>query len=332
MSTDAERRDMSGSPLPSDLSGIDLGFDVRELGDKLRKTSLTFVVPAYNEADGILPALESLWTSVSTLGLAATIFVSDSSDTPQSSSEHTAMEWAHRTGALLVVDHSDTRRSLKEALNNAFERVDSDLLVQVNADVIVPVRSLAVMLHRLTQAPPPIAAVGTVLPDPLHSSGARRAGAWQMRAVWRAASLSEGEVTRAEGAFWGCWREFYKSYRYPLGSGSIHDDMELAKALARLDQRSVNVPDAHVYKVPPGSLADFCSARVRWAAAAPGYSRRWTEYIAAAIEARHDPVGAVLFLRAVLWCWAHRGQFEQLSASETWMPLQSTKRQSGPNQ
>src|SRR2546427_12707280 len=97
------------------------------------------------------------------------------------------MGWDERVGAMLVVDHANQRRSLKEALNNAFERVDSDLLVQVNADVVVPGNSLATMLNCLTQDSPPIAAVGAVLPDPMHLRGRHRAGAWQMRAVWRAA-------------------------------------------------------------------------------------------------------------------------------------------------
>jgi hypothetical protein len=266
---------------------------------------------------------------MSALGLAmAPIFLSDSSQSTELSSVDTAVQWSNSVGANLIVDHADRRRSLKEALNVVLERTSTDLLVQMNADVVVPVESLARMLGHLLVEPKPAVAVGSVLPDPSIRGLRYRAGTWQLRAVWRTASIERKELARAEGAFWGAWRVFYAGYRYPIGKGSIHDDVELAAALNRGGFLARNAADAVVYKVPPGSLADLCSGSVRWQAAAPAHRRRQTDYAAALIETIRDPVGAVMYARARLWCRAYRRRFVPGSASEFWTPLQTTKRTS----
>src|SRR5437773_1708314 len=93
-------------------------------------------IPAYNEAEGVLPTLKSLWEAFGTLGLADVPFVlSDSYDQRSLSSVASVARWARDNGAVLEVNSLPRRRSLKEALNDIFERARSDVLILVNADV-----------------------------------------------------------------------------------------------------------------------------------------------------------------------------------------------------
>jgi hypothetical protein len=302
--------------------------DIRQVASH---TSLSIGIPAYDEGNGILPTLESIWRGLRSLDLTGTqLIVSDSYHLPELSSVPSASEWARRTGALIECDSVERRRTLKEALNIILDRADTDVLILVNADVVVPTESLQAMLFYLLAPPTPDAAIGTILPDPAYSGRDRRAGAWQMRAVWRASQLSAPTVGpqsfRAEGAFWGVRRSFYSHFRFPLGSGSIHDDVELTRTLISGNYLCRNAAEAFVYKVPPGSLSDFCSATIRFRAAAPDQKRRRSEYTAALIEAVLDPRGALKYAVARAWCRRHRGHLENESGSEQWHVLDSTKR------
>lgn len=298
------------------------------LAGELAKLKVSFGIPAYNEANGIIPTLNSLWGAMQALQVSeAPIIVSDSADSPSRSSALHVQAWAANLGARLIVDQCAHRRSQKEALNNIFDIASADLLIQMNADVIIPVSSLLSLFRHLLFSPRPVIAVGTVLPDPAFSRLAYRAGAWQMRSVWRAANRMPHHAVRSEGAFWGCWRSFYANFRYPVGTGSYADDAELARAIRRHKIPVANAADAFVYKIPPGSLRDFCSGRIRWEGAQPDNRRGWAEYRAGLIEAVHDPIGAAMYLAARFWCRAKRDRLRAGAVSEMWAPLASTKRQ-----
>ena len=304
--------------------------DVRQAPDQVEPYTLEIGIPAYNEAAGVVPTLESIWAGLRGLAKGdAAIILSDSCTAPSLSSVEAATRWARQAGARLIVDHVDRRRSLKEALNAIFERSDSDLLVLVNADVLVPPASLAALLGALLEEPRPEVVVGAIRPDPNFSSLRRRAGLWQMRAVWRASVLMDRSIHpgsfRSEGAFWGTWRTFYANYRFPVGSGSIADDTELTRALVRMRARATNAAEAFVYKVPPGSFSDLCIATVRFRVAAAHHVRRRLEYVAALHEGVGDPIGALLYAVARMWCVA-RYRRARRGASELWMPVATTKR------
>jgi hypothetical protein len=298
-----------------------------ELVTQLTTHTVSFGIPAYNEGKGIVPTLNSLWAGMRELGiLDAPIIVSDSANTAPLAAAPHVTAWAAQVGGHVIVDHSDRRRSQKEALNNIFEIADSDLLIQVNADVLVPTSSLAALFRHLLAEPRPFIAIGGILPDPAFNGLERRAGAWQMRSVWRAAYRMPRDAVRSEGAFWGAWRKFYANFHYRVGGGSLADDVELAAAIHRDGIPVHNAADAFVYKVAPGSLQDFCSGLVRWSGASPQYRRGRSEYSAALIEAVRDPAGAALYSLGLIWCLANRRRFRTEAVSEMWTPLQSTKR------
>jgi hypothetical protein len=300
-------------------------INVDELRRRLRGYSVGFGIPSFNEGAGILPTLDSLWQGISSLGLeSSTIILSDSSETL--ATVDAANRWSARVGSRFHVDRSNRRRSLKEALNVVFDACPTDLLVLINADVIVPASSLSALFHSLLVESRPQVVVGSILPDPGFGGLRFRAGAWQIRSIWRAASLMRFDAVRSEGAFWGTWRSFYSNFRYPVGTGSLADDIELSRAIRNQRVRSANSADAFVYKVPPGSLHDFCSGSIRFRAASPEHRRGTPEYAAAIFEAIRDPLGASLYALSRLWCNIHAHRLFNQSSSEMWMPLSTTKR------
>jgi hypothetical protein len=310
-------------------------FDVETVRDLVSESTVGFGIPAYNEGDGILPTLQTLWKGLSRLGLTSSpLFLSESYDHTALSSAESASSWARGVGANLEIDSIDRRRSAKEALNVVFARATSDVLILVDADVLIPVQSLLAMIHCLFAKPRPAAVIGATLPDPEFSGLRHRAGAWQMRAVTRATSLAPRSITgpnsfRAESAFCGAWRSFYSAYRFPIGSGSISDGVELSRALVNAGHRSRNAAEAFVYKIPAGSLIDLCSSTVRGRVSIPEHKRRSNEYLAAAIETALDPVGAILYGYGRFWCWRNRRRLLSVSASEQWHISGTTKRRTG---
>lgn len=293
-----------------------------------RDVSVTTVVPSYCEGAGIVVTLDSLWDGMAAIGLErAAIFLSDSS--PEPVTVDAARAWAMAAGCRLIVDHSNDRRSLKQALNVALAAVRTDLVVVTNADVVLPRASLAHLLAPFLVADPVDVVVGVAAPDPSVTGLSRRAGAFQLRAVQRLVEMS-GPVMRAEGAFWSAHRRFYRSFRFPIGQGSVADDVELVKAVQERGCRGVTVPAAVVFKVPPGTVRDFCLQTRHFYYATAGSRRAGRsrpELRAFVDEARRDPLGAVLYSiyrgisAGTAWHWA------QAAHAELWEQSTSTRRE-----
>lgn len=298
--------------------------EVDELRRRLDNTSVSIGIPAYNEGEGIVPTLDSVYDSLSALGMPkAPIILSDSSDA--TATVDAASEWARSKGAQLVIDRSDQRRNSKQARNVILDLATSDILVQADADVVVPPYSLLHLLRCLTAAPRPAVVVGTTAPDPTFSGTARKASAWQMRATRRYACFLPDDAVRAEAAFWGCWRDFYGGFRFPIGSGSITDDVSLARHVVEHGLPARNCWRAVVAKVPAGTLQDFFLQTQRYYAAAGNDPRRPGKLRAAALEAARDPIGAALYVHARLWS-AREKRRRRGRWDEMWDVSRSTKR------
>jgi hypothetical protein len=308
-------------------------IDVETVKALIADRTISFGIPAYNDGDGVVTTLASLWEGITSLRInAGRLILSESYDQPLLSSAPAATAWARTVEANLTIDSCSRRRSLKEALNNIFENARSDVLIIAVSDVLVPKESLVAILHGLFTPPCPVVAIGATLPDPTFSALKYRAGAWQLRAVTRAARLAPRWPTqrssRAEGAFWGVWRPFYSTYRLPIGSGSIHDDVELSRELALRGYSYLSAPEASVYKVPPASFVDLCSGTVRSQVAAPEHRRSILEFAAGLAEAVRDPLGAMLYVLARIWCSRHHKRFV-VDSTEHWRVSNTTKRQQG---
>jgi hypothetical protein len=125
------------------------------------------------------------------------------------------------------------------------DRARADLLLQLDADVLLPAGSLYRLLVCLVRPPAPAVTVGSAVPDPAFAGAAYRASGWHLKVTHRYASwLPETEV-RAEAAFWGSWASLVVE-RSPRrervrseGSRRAHAASRRAILRARRPQRAV---------------------------------------------------------------------------------------------
>lgn len=289
------------------------------------RPTLTIGIPSYNEGGGILPTLRSLWAGLVDMERQDTlIFISDSSDS--TATVRAAETWSRGASARCEISHSDTRRSLKEALNVILNRAQSDLLVCVTADVLVPPDSLRALLRHLTGEPGCDVAIGSTLPDRRGRGLASRASAWQLKVVHRIAEKLPPSAIRAEGAFWGAWREFYAAFRYRIGEGSIADDVQLAEALVHGAWKVHSAADAAVLKLPASSLRDFAVTTLRSSVANSRDAEVPGKVSAALAEARSDPLGAACYGLARAYTASKRRSLLRSVTTEYWEVATTTKR------
>src|SRR5436190_19094198 len=166
---DVSIRGRPSTPSPPELD---------ELRARLQQTSVSFGIPSFNEGAGVVHTLQSVLEAASSLGLrGVTVILSDSSETTET--VDAARAWAQQKDVQLLVDRSERRRSAKEARNVLMARASSEILVQVDADVVLPAASLFHVLSCLTE-PAPKVAIGTTLPDPRVRGLAYGAARWQL--------------------------------------------------------------------------------------------------------------------------------------------------------
>ena len=287
--------------------------------------SMTIGLASYNEGAGIVATLASLRNGLNALGVASSqILLSDSSDTMATASA--ARAWADQTGAHLSINHSSVRRSLKEALNVLLAACHSELLLVANADVLVPTASLRALTTHLIHPDGCDVAIGATLPERSSSGPVARAATFQMRAVYRCAQLLPHDAIRAEGAFWGAHRSFYRDFRYTVGAGSLADDVQLVQRLRQGQWRVHNAVDAVVLKIPASTLRDFTLSTRRYYAADPRGHRNILQLRAAAVEASVDPVGFACYTLARVYGATLGRRLDAMSNTEFWEPGLSTKR------
>lgn len=300
-------------------------FDSGPSGAIAPISSLTIGIPSYNEGTGIIPTLVSIWDGLMALGLdASPILLSDSSDTMET--VEAARSWANRAGAHLSIDHSSHRRSPKEALNVILSSCRSEVLIQVNADVLVPRLSLQALLANLTHPDGCDVAIGAVMPELTSRGLAARAAIFQMCAVYRVVCLLPQDAIRAQGALWGAHRAFYAHFRYSVGAGSLADDVQLCKELSAGSWRVRNASDAVAFTVPPTSLRDFALSTRRYFAADPANSRDVRQLRAAVEQAVIDPLGLACYAAARLYSATVGQHLNALCNTEYWEPVLTTKR------
>lgn len=225
----------------------------------MSEASLAIVIPSYAMGSSIRPTLASITGAVVAWpSHRCTLVLTDSS--PDDGPVAATKEWAAEVGCGLVVDHSDTRRIQKKALNIAFSKPEvaaANFVVVTSDDVLLDVSSIDHLVHALTAHPEATIAVGSIRPDPLYTAGARRAGAWQLELVAGIGRRLPPKSLRSEGSLWATRGKFAQSFRYPIGHGSIADDVDLADYISRHQLTALNVHQAIAYKVPPLGFAEF---------------------------------------------------------------------------
>ncbi len=296
-----------------------------------QQPTLTIGISSYNEGRAILPTLRSLWAGLVDLGREDSLFVlSDSSDSVDTVESFEL--WAQQVSANVEIHHSDVRRSLKEALNAILDVTESEVLICVVADVVVPPESLRALLNHLTCAAGCDAAIGVSSPIRRGRGVAGRASTWQLNIVYRLARSLRSTAVRADGVFWGARRSFYQSFRYRVGTGSIADDVQLSEGLSGAGWRVRNATDAVVYKVPASSLRDFAVTTLRTAASNINGVRTPGRWVAALREAALDPLGALCYLIARAYAAIRHSSLRSVVETEYWEVASTTKLADSPRE
>jgi hypothetical protein len=259
-----------------------------------------------------------------------TLVLSDSS--PEDNVSNEARQWADQVGCKLVIDHSSSRRFVKEALNVALSKkevADADLVIVTNDDVEFDRDCVSNLLRALSDDDRAKIAVGTVLPDPRFVGGRRRAGAWQMDVVARIAQMLPGNTARAEGAIWATRGSFAGTYRYPIGSGNIADDVELLNYISQNNFVALNVPEAVVYKIPPLGFLEFALQTQRFRTASrssygpsPSPSVKLRAFL---INLMESPLGALFYVAYRILLSTGLGR-KSTTSKENWDRASSTFR------
>ena len=307
-------------------SGARLGYNSEVL-----EPSLVVVIPTFAPGASILPTLTSLEASVGAwFNQTFTLVLSDSSPVDDITNE--ARSWAETANCVLVVDHSYSRRYVQEALNVAFSKKEvsgADLVLVTNDDVVFDVSCVSILMRTLCEEVSATMVVGCALPDPRYLSGGRRAGAWQMKAAERIIRRWPATTARAEGSIWATRGTFAGSYRYPLGSGSISDDIELQNHVLRNGLICLSVAQAVVYKIPPRGFAEFSiQSRRNFASSIAGemvLPSKWVKLKVGFICMLGDPLGAIHYLsyRTFMLLGAGKGS---APSGERWERASSTWR------
>ena len=294
-------------------------------------TSLTFVIPSYLQGASIIPTLESLNNAVSNWSSSGyTLVLSDSSTTEDVVSQ--AQTWAQNVNCTLIVDRSETRRPVMDALNAAFAKPEvgsADIVIVTNDDVLLDPESVTIIVEELQQKPNVVIAVGCTRVDPHFAKGARRASAWQMKMVGEIAKRLPSNAVRAEGSLWATTGAFAHSFRFPAERESIADDVELADYVIRNGLRALNLHQAVVYKIPASGVSEFSRQTRRYQNAAKNSKSskisRWMLIKVASQLWLRDPKGAFSYFgyRSALLL---NSRYRKNSTEPNWERAQSTWR------
>lgn len=271
---------------------------IERVRDVLRQdgVGITVAVPSYGEGQGVVSTLASLWDGTVQLGFPhAAVFLSGSSS--DSATVDAASRWASTVGCRLVTDHSDRRRSLKQALNVALTFFETEVVAVAVPDVVVSAASMARLLEPICALQSADVVVGVTAPDPSVKGIRHRASMFQLNVV-RPLVRTGGSSTRAEGALWASHRRFYAQWQFPIRQGSVADDVELARAVEAGEFQGLSPADSVAFKVPPDTIRDFCLQTRRFFFAIAGdrpalRSRAEPKMFGA--EAARDPLRAVLY-------------------------------------
>lgn len=317
---------------PPRLSGparpVPVAWRIDHVREALREEQICVAVPSYGDGNGVVPTLQCVHEALAALDLPrCAIFLSDSG--PDATTVVAARAWADASGARLVIDRSEERRSKKQALNVAFDSVEgraARVVVHVDADVTFSPASFAALVGCLLDGDRD-AAIGLKLPDPSARRLSQRAGAWQLGVVARFAYGQPDDYLRAEGSFVALSRAFLEDFRYPIGEVAAIDDVALVSILRSQGRRAGNAWAAVDYAIPPGSVHDFGFQTYRHLDVTEDNGRSAGQLTAAVRAGLTDPVGAAAYVTFRVLARLRRDSIVlHDKKTETWARAESTLR------
>lgn len=278
------------------------------------------------------PTLDSLTTSIREFtDLEWTFILVDSSPTLGPVEE--VQKWASEINCTLVVEHLDLRAIMKVALNVAFQKpetLSSDIVIVTNDDVLFRHDTITNLVNHLINNEEISIAVGVATLDENYSKlKGRRAGAWQLQFNKQLAHNLPNDSIRAEGSIWAARGDFISGFRYPIGSGSISDDVELATFVSTNGLSAANAKNAVVLKVPTKGFKEFSQQTRRFQKArseAPPLKIPRRLIFLSIIEAFvSNPIGFISYVSYRLGMYL-KLDFRLPKSDENWERQQSTSR------
>ena len=223
---------------------------------------LTILVAAYNEAGQIGTTLDSIARQDYPAPVSVVVVDDGSTDA-------TAAEARSRGAAMpgLQVVGLAPNAGKSRALNAGLARVQTDLIVTIDADCILMPQALRHLVERYRADPPGTCAVaGTVFVRNSRETWITRAQEWDyfhgIAAIKRVQSFYHGTLV-AQGAF-----SLYERAAVVAAGGwpdGVGEDIVLTWALLLAGHRVGHAEDACLFTTAPSTLGQFMAQRRRWA-------------------------------------------------------------------
>ncbi|MGH9130548.1 MAG: glycosyltransferase [Acidimicrobiales bacterium] len=240
---------------------------------------LSVIVPAYNEESGIALTLGSLDLAAERYGAPVLVVVADDGSTDSTVALVTATMARFVAASGLIVEAGHAGKA--GALNNALRRTTTELVVRVDADVVLD-RDAFVPLPAWFANP----AVGTVgalsLPREDLAGWIRRARLFECLLNFAFVRLAQQRVD-AVGCIPGTFTAFRRELAVQAGGfvvGMNGEDADLTMQIGRLGFRAVVDPRIRSFEDVPATLGALREQRTRW------------NRSGAQVMARHSPLTA----------------------------------------
>lgn len=239
--------------------------------------ALTVIMPAYNEEAGITPTLEAIDRAAAHYaGLVAVVVADDGSTDATATVVAGAMgNFVAAAGELVAGGHNGKAG----ALNAALSRARSEIVVRIDADVVVAEGVFGPLGAWF--ADPEVGTVGALsLPRPDLRSWICRARVFECLLNFGFARLAQQRVD-AVACIPGTFTAFRRQAALEVGgfvAGMNGEDADLTMQLGRLGYRAVVDPSIRIFEDVPLTLGGLREQRTRW-------NRAGTQ-----VMARHSPL------------------------------------------
>lgn len=228
----------------------------------LRRPAIDVIIPAYNEEVGLADTLLSIDRAAEVYGGPVCVIVADDGSTDRTNELANRVIASFRSATGLVVGSGHQGKAW--ALNTALSHTTADIVVRIDADVVIHEESL---LYAPGWFDDP--AVGSIsamtLPNHLET--------WYAHLRIFEALLEFGlcrrgdQVVDAIGCVPGTYTAFRRQPAVDVGGfvmGMNGEDADLTMQLGRLGYRAVLDPRIRIFEDVPRTFAEFVEQRTRW--------------------------------------------------------------------
>lgn len=240
------------------------------LGGPIRRPSqigplppLDVIMPAYNEAEDIADSLRAIDQAAAHYGGPVRVVVGDDGSTDATIAVVAAAmdHFRAASGRIAQIPH----QGKAHALNAALSETTADIVIRIDADVIIHRQALAGVPRWFSD--PTVGTVGAfMMPDPRGHSFFHRMRGFECLFSFgfcRQALARVDAVTCIPGTFAAFRREPVVRFG-GFVTGMNGEDADLTMQLGRLGYRAVVDPAIKSFEDVPSTLSAFCAQRVRW--------------------------------------------------------------------